>query len=76
MTKASLFKNNQSQAVRIPKSVAFPDGVKAVEVRRVGNSLVLTPENSSWDSFFAGPATDGDFMTERAQPKMQVRDEF
>lgn len=28
MTQETLFKSNQTQAVRLPKAVAFPDGVK------------------------------------------------
>ncbi len=53
---AALFKSNRSQAVRIPKELAFPDGVKKVRVRKVGDDLVLSPVVASWTEFFAlGP---------------------
>tara|TARA_R110002073_G_scaffold281518_1_gene445758 strand:+ start:1615 stop:1845 length:231 start_codon:yes stop_codon:yes gene_type:complete len=76
MPKASIFKNNQTQAVRIPKSIAFPDDVKTVEIVRMGNSLLISPEDSAWESFFAGPKADDDFLDERQQPKMQKREEL
>lgn len=50
--RASVFKSNRSQAVRLPKDLAFPDGVKQVYVRRDGTSLVLTPVDDFWDRFF------------------------
>jgi antitoxin VapB len=40
MEKASVFKSNRSQAVRLPKSVALPDDVKRVDVVAVGNKMV------------------------------------
>jgi antitoxin VapB len=47
-----LFKLNRSQAVRLPKSVAFPEGVEEVIVRRVGKSVIITPADALWDDFF------------------------
>jgi antitoxin VapB len=76
MPKASIFKNNQTQAVRIPKSLAFDETVKSVEIHREGNSLIITPADASWDQFFAGPKVDDDFLTERSQPAMQEREAF
>jgi antitoxin VapB len=53
---AALFKSNRSQAVRIPKDLEFPEGVKKVVVRKEGNSLVIAPAGDFWDTFFdAGP---------------------
>lgn len=37
-----VFKSNQSQAVRLPKSVAFPEGIREVDVVAIGNTLVIT----------------------------------
>ncbi|MEQ9209841.1 MAG: type II toxin-antitoxin system VapB family antitoxin [Pseudomonadales bacterium] len=76
MPKASVFKNNQTQAVRIPKSIAFSEDVKTVEIVRVGRSLLISPEDGSWESFFEGPKVDDDFLTERNQPNMQEREQF
>lgn len=51
-----IFKSNRSQAVRIPKALAFPDHVKDVIVRRQGSDIVISPKDSFWDDFFArGP---------------------
>ncbi|WP_333591279.1 type II toxin-antitoxin system VapB family antitoxin [Brevundimonas sp.] len=56
--KATIFKSNRSQAVRLPKAVAFPDGVKEVTVIQEGKTLRLVPTNALWDDFFAAPAID------------------
>lgn len=56
--EATIFKSNRSQAVRIPKDFAFPDGLKRVFIRRVGKSLILTPIEDFWDSFFDKPGID------------------
>ena len=56
--QATVFKSNRSQAVRIPKELAFPEGVKQVVVRRRGQSLVITPIDALWDDFFDRPGID------------------
>ena len=38
-----IFQSGNSLAVRIPKELAFADGVQEVEIARVGNTLVLQP---------------------------------
>ena len=54
-----LFKLNRSQAVRIPKALAFADTVKDVVIRRRGNDIVISPKDSFWTDFFAqGPNPD------------------
>ncbi len=71
MVQTKIFKFNQSQAVRLPKAVAFPSAVKEVEIVVVGNSRIITPKNKSWDSWFdSAPASDG-FMPDREQPVLQ-----
>ena len=55
---AALFRSNRNQAVRIPKDMEFPEGVKEVVVRRVGNQLILTPPDAIWDDFFDRPGID------------------
>ncbi|MBP7000533.1 MAG: antitoxin [Amaricoccus sp.] len=70
-----LFLSNRTQAVRLPKSVAFPDGVDQVEVLVVGEARLIVPKGRRWRSYFAeGPFTAADFMDERAQPGPQERD--
>jgi len=62
--KAKLFINGRSQAVRIPKELAFA-GVDAVLIEKQGNSLFLTPARSTWLSFTElDPAAD-EFMSLR-----------
>ncbi len=56
--KGKLFKSNRSQAVRIPKDLAFPDNVKDILIRRSGNAIIITAEDSFWDDFFAEPGID------------------
>ncbi len=73
MTRTTLFKSNQSQAVRLPKDVAFPDGVKEVTILRDGARRVIVPSNAVWDDFFAAPGID---LPERSQPLMQQRESF
>jgi antitoxin VapB len=76
MTKASVFKSNKSQAIRLPKPVAFPDAVKSVEIIVHGRSRLLVPAGEGWDSWFDGEGVSDDFMVERDQPSGQRRDDF
>ena len=69
MARSTDFKTNRSQAVRLPKAVAFPEGVHEVEVIVVGSSRIITPVGKRWDDLFAGgPRASADFMAERKQP--------
>lgn len=72
--KTTVFKNNRTQAVRIPKALAFPEGTKEVEIRREGDALIMTPRAANWDEYFAkGRQTTSDFMPSREQPAQQDR---
>ena len=64
MTTASLFKNGGNQAVRLPRELEF-EGVSEVEIRRQGNSIVLTPVRKTWRSFAETAPVDDSFLTER-----------
>ena len=73
--RASVFKSNRSQAVRVPKEFAFPEGVKQVVIRREGVSLILTPVDDFWDKFFdEGP--DHSFPDRAPQGESEVREQF
>jgi antitoxin VapB len=76
MTKSTVFKTNKTQAVRLPKAVAFPEGVREVEIIVTGKSRVITPVGHLWDDFFAGPTVSEDFMRERIQPPAEEREEL
>lgn len=73
MVETTLFKSNKSQAVRLPKDVAFPDEVREVTIIRDGNRRIIVPAESSWDDFFAAPGID---LGARDQPAAQVREEL
>ncbi len=71
----SLFKSNKTQAVRLPKSVAFPDDVKEVEIIAVGPSRIICPVGHRWDDFFASPRrASPDFLVERDQGEFEDRE--
>jgi len=70
MTRATLFWSNRSQAVRLPKDLAFPDGVRSVVVVRDGKRRVLVPDDATWDDFFDGTGVD---LGARDQPEAQGR---
>ena len=67
MLTGSIFLNNRTQAVRLPAKACFPDDVKQVAVRVVGNDRILTPVEHTWDSFFlSDERVSDDFMIDRA----------
>jgi antitoxin VapB len=72
--KTKIFKNNRSQAIRLPKEVAFPESVKDVEIIAIGNKRVIAPVSKSWDEWFNEPGVSTDFMTVRIQPEDQRRE--
>ena len=64
MPTAKLFRNGQSQAVRLPKECRF-DGDE-VCVKKVGDLVLLFPENKKWDIFMRGiNGFSDDFNVER-----------
>jgi len=75
MARSTVFISNRSQAVRLPKAMAFPEGVHQVEIIRLGNARLITPVGRRWDEFFiGGPQVSDDFMTEREQLSAEDRD--
>jgi antitoxin VapB len=77
MDTGTVFKNNKTQAVRLPVEARFPDNVKKVVVRVVGKDRILTPVANSWDSFFLqGNTVTDDFMNERASQEQPERESF
>jgi antitoxin VapB len=65
-TKAKLFTNGRSQAVRIPKDFAFK-GVDAVTIEKQGAALVIRPVRETWLSFVEHQVADDSFMSLRAR---------
>jgi antitoxin VapB len=75
-----LFRSNRTQAVRLPKSVAFPEDVTEVEIAVENEARIIRPVRAdlSWDDFFTlrselrRDSPDSDFP-DREQPEMQER---
>lgn len=75
MSTSTVFNNNRTQAVRLPADTRFPDSIKKVEVRVVGQERIIAPADSAWDSFFLGaPSATDDFMVERASQAQPERE--
>jgi len=73
MVRTTIFQSNRSQAVRLPKDVAFPNHVKHVAVLRDGKRRVIVPAEALWDEFFDAPGID---LGPRDQPPAQTRESF
>jgi antitoxin VapB len=59
--KAKIFRNNRSQAVRLPKEFQFKTA--EVFIRKVGNDVVLSPRPLDWSSYLAeAPVASAGFM--------------
>lgn len=58
--RAKLFQNGGSQAVRLPRSCRFDDGLREVVVRRVGRQVILEPVDEWSPEFLAALGAWGD----------------
>jgi antitoxin VapB len=75
MVTAKLFKNGQSQAVRLPKEFRFEG--QEVYIRRIGRSVLLVPKDDPWREMADSlEKFSDDFMGERKQPDLQERNFF
>lgn len=75
MTTSTVFTNNRTQAVRLPAETRFPESVKKVDVRVVGQERIIAPADAAWDSFFiSGQGVSEDFLTERADQGQAERE--
>lgn len=73
MKTAKLFKNGQSQAVRLPKEFRFEGD--HVFIKKEGDVVVLIPDKKSWDIFCDSlEKFSDDFMAQREQPEAQKRE--
>lgn len=67
MKTAKLFKNGQSQAVRLPKEFRMPG--REVYIKKEGEAIILLPKEKSWESLFESlNHFEKDFKIERNQP--------
>jgi antitoxin VapB len=77
MARAKIFTNGGSQAVRLPKSVRFPDGQAEVVVRREGRRVILEPPDE-WSEEFRATlgAWNEDIERPPQQPVTKSKDPF
>lgn len=79
MSKAKVFNNGGSQAVRLPAEFRFD--ADEVDVRRdaMTGDVILSKPRASWDDYFAWVATldlPAHFLADREQPRDEFRDPF
>ena len=68
MNRAKIFKNGDSQAIRLPKEFTFKG--KEVYIRKEGNSVIISPIDDSVDRLWKTiNSLSDDFKIERNQPK-------
>jgi len=68
MNRAKIFKNGDSQAIRLPKEFRFKG--KEVYIRKEGNSVIISPIDDSVDRLWKTiNSLSDDFKIERNQPK-------
>jgi antitoxin VapB len=74
---AKIFKNGQSQAVRLPKEFRF-ENQDEVFIKKVEDSVILMPKNNKniWEHMFDKlDKFSDDYMNKRVQPE-QKREEL
>ena len=60
---ARVGKNNRVQVVTIPLEYRFPEGMKDVFIRKVGEDVILSPRPADWRSFLdSDVCASDDFM--------------
>ena len=60
---ARVGKNNRAQVVTIPLDYRFPEGMKSVFIRKIGEDVILSPRPSDWSAFLANDVrVSDDFM--------------
>lgn len=76
MKTAKLFKNGQSQAVRLPKEFRF-EGNEVLIKKQGGNVILMPIEKPWWEPLIESLAMfPPDFMEERDQPTEQQERDF
>ena len=75
LTTARVGTNNRSQIVTIPLAFRFPETIKTVYIRKIGDDLVLSPRPDNWADFLGlGSQVSEDFMTTSEDQAIQERE--
>ena len=71
---ARVGKNNRVQVVTIPLEYRFPEGMKEVFIRKVGEEVILSPHPLDWTTFLASNVrASDDFMIDVEDLPVQER---
>jgi antitoxin VapB len=77
VTRAKLFQNGGSQAVRLPRECRFPEGETEVLVRRVGRKVILEPVDEWPEEFLESLGSlSEDIPRPKSPPITKLRDPF
>lgn len=75
MEKTKIFKSGNSQAIRLPKKFRLEG--EEVYIKKVGDSLLILPQNSAWTSMIESlNRFSPDFMEDRIQPSFDSREDL
>lgn len=75
ITEAKLFKNGQSQAVRLPKNYRFEG--KSVYIKHFGKGVLLLPQKNPWSLLEESlEEFSSDFMNSRDQGMFEDREQI
>ncbi|NHB63429.1 type II toxin-antitoxin system VapB family antitoxin [Photorhabdus sp. RW14-46] len=75
--QSKIFMSNQTQNVRLPADLHFPDNVKEVIARSKSKEQIIAPAQNTWDSFFlSDQSVTDDFLPERPDQVTNKRESF
>ena len=76
MELAQITTNGQRQVLTLPQDICFSE--KSVYIQRVGDAVLLVPQDKQWEVFLSGlNRFSDDFMENgREQGAEEVREEF
>jgi len=76
MELAQITTNGQRQILTLPMDISFPDN--SVYIQRVGNAVLLVPQDKQWEVFLSGlNRFSSDFMENgREQGTEEIREEI
>lgn len=70
---ARIFRNNRSQAVRLPKEFQF--ATSEVFIRRQGDDVILSPRPTDWAEYLAlAPVASTSFLQQIEELPVQERE--
>ncbi|ABD07335.1 conserved hypothetical protein [Rhodopseudomonas palustris HaA2] len=65
MAKSIVTTRNRRQVVDLPEAVAFPNGVRKVDIIKIGAARLIVPQGQRWDDWFEnGPRASEDFASD------------